>query len=162
MSNSFAVLWTGTVASQAPLSMGFPTPESWRGLPFPSPGIFLTQGLNLHHPHWQVYSYHWATREVQCFQSLWYFTEFCVGCSGERPVTSKLQRRDALNLISGIIQWDAKGCISNPTKDIWGYCEDSVPLVLKALKAPSVFSGKKHTFSHRLTINTIICTSFSI
>ena len=30
------MLWT--VASQAPLSMGFPRKEYWSGLPFPSPG----------------------------------------------------------------------------------------------------------------------------
>ena len=28
----------GTVARQAPLSMGFPRQEYWSGLPFPSPG----------------------------------------------------------------------------------------------------------------------------
>ena len=28
----------GTVAHQAPLSMGFPRQEYWSGLPFPSPG----------------------------------------------------------------------------------------------------------------------------
>ena len=27
-----------TIALQAPLSMGFPRPEYWSGLPFPSPG----------------------------------------------------------------------------------------------------------------------------
>ena len=32
----FAIPWT--VALQAPLSMGFPRPEYWSGLPFPSPG----------------------------------------------------------------------------------------------------------------------------
>ena len=32
----FANPWT--VARQAPLSMGFPRQEYWRGLPFPSPG----------------------------------------------------------------------------------------------------------------------------
>ena len=37
-------LWT--VAHQAPLSMGFSRQECWSGLPFPSPGTFLTQGLN--------------------------------------------------------------------------------------------------------------------
>ena len=31
----FATPWT--VAHQAPLSMGFPRPEYWIGLPFPSP-----------------------------------------------------------------------------------------------------------------------------
>ena len=41
----FATPWT--VAHQAPLSMGFSRQEYWSGLPFPSPGIFLTQELNL-------------------------------------------------------------------------------------------------------------------
>ena len=36
MSESFATLWT--IAHQASLSMGFPGPEYWSGLPFPSPG----------------------------------------------------------------------------------------------------------------------------
>ena len=45
----FATPWT--VAYQAPPSMGFSRQEYWRGLPFPSPGIFLTQGLNLGLPH---------------------------------------------------------------------------------------------------------------
>ena len=42
----------GTVAHQAPLSMGFPRQEYWSGLPFPSQGTFLTQESNpglLHH-----------------------------------------------------------------------------------------------------------------
>ena len=41
----FVTPWT--VACQAPLSMGFPRQEYWSGLPFPSPGIFPTQGSNL-------------------------------------------------------------------------------------------------------------------
>ena len=41
----FATLWTAT--HQAPLPMGFPRQEYWSGLPFPSPGVFPTQGLNL-------------------------------------------------------------------------------------------------------------------
>ena len=51
----FATLWT--VACQVPQSMGFPRQEYWNGLPFPSPGIFLTQRLNpclLCLLHWQV------------------------------------------------------------------------------------------------------------
>ena len=40
----FATLWT--IACQAPLSMGFSRKEYWSGLPFPSPGIFPTQGSN--------------------------------------------------------------------------------------------------------------------
>ena len=44
------------VACQAPLSMGFSRQEYWSGLLFPFPGIFLTQGSNLHLLcllHWQ-------------------------------------------------------------------------------------------------------------
>ena len=36
MSDSFATPWT--IAHQASLSMGFPRPEYWNGLPFSSPG----------------------------------------------------------------------------------------------------------------------------
>ena len=39
----FATPWT--VVRQAPLSMGFPRQQYWSVLPFPSPGIFLTQGV---------------------------------------------------------------------------------------------------------------------
>ena len=39
-----------TVACQAPLSVGFSRQEYWSGLPFPSPGIFPTQGWNLLSP----------------------------------------------------------------------------------------------------------------
>jgi len=51
-SDCFVTAWT--VAYQAPLSMGFPRQEYWRGLPFLSPGIFATQGLNPHLLCWQV------------------------------------------------------------------------------------------------------------
>ena len=43
MSNSFAIPWT--VASQTPLSMGFPRQEYWNGLPFPSPGDLPDPGI---------------------------------------------------------------------------------------------------------------------
>ena len=42
--------------------MGFSRQEYWSGLPLPSLGVFLTQGLNLHLPsplcllHWQAIS----------------------------------------------------------------------------------------------------------
>ena len=39
----FATLWT--VARQAPLSMGFPRQEYWRGLPCPSPGDLPDSGI---------------------------------------------------------------------------------------------------------------------
>ena len=35
-----------TIVHQAPLSIEFSRQEYWSGLPFPTPGIFLTQGLN--------------------------------------------------------------------------------------------------------------------
>ena len=43
-SDSLRPPWT--VAYQAPPSMEFPRQGYWSGLPFPSPMIFLTQGLN--------------------------------------------------------------------------------------------------------------------
>ena len=53
-------MWTlempWTVAHQAPLSLEFPRQEYWNELPFPSPGIFLTQEWNLCLLHWQANS----------------------------------------------------------------------------------------------------------
>ena len=46
-----------TLALQAPLSMEFSRQEYWSGLPFPTPGIFPTQGSYSHLlclPHWQI------------------------------------------------------------------------------------------------------------
>ena len=43
MSDSFAA--PGTVARQAPLSMGFCKQEYWSGLPFPPPGHLLDTGI---------------------------------------------------------------------------------------------------------------------
>ena len=45
----FVTPWT--VACQAPLPMGFSRHKHWSGLLFPSGGIFLTWGLNLHLLH---------------------------------------------------------------------------------------------------------------
>ena len=55
VSDSFVTPWT--VARQAPLSMGLSWEEYWSGIPFPSPGDFLTQGWNpnlLHLLNWQA------------------------------------------------------------------------------------------------------------
>ena len=49
---SFVTPWT--VAHQASLSMGIFKQEYRSGLPFPSPGDLLTQGLSLRLLHWQV------------------------------------------------------------------------------------------------------------
>ena len=43
-----------TVTHPAPLSTGFPGQEYWSGLPFPSPGIFSTQGLKPRAPALQA------------------------------------------------------------------------------------------------------------
>ena len=64
----FATPWT--VASQAPLSMGFSRPEKWSGCHFFLQGIFLSQGSNprlLHLLHWQVVLYPSATWEAHLF-----------------------------------------------------------------------------------------------
>ena len=50
----FTIAWT--VAYQALWSMGFSRQEYWSGLPFPSPGIFQTQGSNLGFLHCQFSS----------------------------------------------------------------------------------------------------------
>ena len=52
----FATPWT--VASQAPLSMGFFRQEYWSGKPFPSWGDLLSQGLNLGLLHCRQILYH--------------------------------------------------------------------------------------------------------
>ena len=39
-----------TVAPQAPRSMGVSRPESWSGLPFPSPGDLPNPGIEPRHP----------------------------------------------------------------------------------------------------------------
>ena len=57
----FATPWY--VTCQAPPSMRFSRQEYWNGLPFSSPGIFLTQGSNLGLPHCRQTLYVWATRE---------------------------------------------------------------------------------------------------
>ena len=52
----FTTQWT--VANQPPPSMGFSRQEYWSGLPFPSPGDLLTQGLNPSLPHCRQMLYH--------------------------------------------------------------------------------------------------------
>ena len=59
----FATPWT--VTYQAPPSMGFSRQEYWSGLPFPSPGDLLTQGLNPGLPHCRQTLYHLSHQGVQ-------------------------------------------------------------------------------------------------
>ena len=51
----FVTPWT--LAYQAPPSMEFSRQQYWSGLPYPSPGVFLTQGSNLGllHGRWTHY-----------------------------------------------------------------------------------------------------------
>ena len=51
-SDSFVAPWT--VASQVPLSTGFPRQEYWSGLPFPSPGDLPNPGTEPTSPARQV------------------------------------------------------------------------------------------------------------
>ena len=51
----FETLWT--IASQAPLSMGFSRQEYWSGLPFLSPGFLPNPGIELRSPALQAHSF---------------------------------------------------------------------------------------------------------
>ena len=46
-----------TIACQAPLSMGFPRPEYWSGLPFASPGDLPNPGMEPRSPTVQADSF---------------------------------------------------------------------------------------------------------
>ena len=56
VAQSCLTLWT--VACQAPLSTEFSRQVHWSGLPFPTQGIFPTQGLNRGLPHCRQILYH--------------------------------------------------------------------------------------------------------
>ena len=53
-----AIAASGTVARQAPLSVGFPRQEHWSGLPFPPPGkgpiVVEKQDLVTKHNTWDL------------------------------------------------------------------------------------------------------------
>ena len=51
---SSSLVTPGTVAHQAPLSMGFPRQKYWSRLPFPSPGGLPDPGLKLESPALQA------------------------------------------------------------------------------------------------------------
>ena len=59
------LIWSDTVALQAPLSMVFLSQEYWSGLPFPSPGDLPTQGLNPRLLLCCCILYHWFTWEAK-------------------------------------------------------------------------------------------------
>ena len=79
----FATPWV--VACQTPLSLGFSRREYWSGLPFPSLGIFQTQGSNPCILHWQADSSplsHWGSPDVCVCVCV------CV-CAGRQPAQIK-------------------------------------------------------------------------
>ena len=49
---TLSIPWT--VGCQAPMSLGFPRQEHWRGLPFPSPGGPPDPGIELESPALQA------------------------------------------------------------------------------------------------------------
>ena len=74
-------LWT--VALQAPLSMRFPTQEYCSDLPFPTQGIFLTQGSKKNHVSCISFIgrqilYHCATGEAPLYQCFCSVTKPCL------------------------------------------------------------------------------------
>ena len=62
MSECFVTPWT--VASQAPLSRGFPRQEFWSGLPFPSPVGLPNPEIEAPFHSMAGVLYHGTTREV--------------------------------------------------------------------------------------------------
>ena len=87
MSDSLQAPWT--MVFQTPLSMGFFRQGCWSGLPFPPPGIFLTQALNLHllsllHCRWIFYHQcHVGSHTITFFfivyelSSFWFLSPSC-------------------------------------------------------------------------------------
>ena len=87
----FATPWI--VACQAPLSMEFSRQECWSGLPFHSPGILLTQGLNSSLLHCRQILYHMSAcvlSHCSCVQlcaTLW-----TVAC--QAPLSMRFSRQE--------------------------------------------------------------------
>ena len=87
MSNSFVMPWT--VSRQAPLSMGFPMHEDWRGLPFPSPRDLpdpgteraslmspaLAGGFFIPSATWETLQYTGTSQQLNCRYKNQYFSE---------------------------------------------------------------------------------------
>ena len=77
---------------QAPPSMGFSRQEYWSGLPFLSPGNFLTQGSNPGLPHCRQTLYrlsHQGSPSVQLLSCVWLFaTPWTAACQASLSITN--------------------------------------------------------------------------
>ena len=83
----FVTPWT--VAYQAPLSMGFFRQQYWSGVPFPSAGIFPTQGSNPGLPH--------------CRQILYRLSH-----QGSLKITNageSVEKRESSHTVGGNVSW---------------------------------------------------------
>ena len=70
---------TPYITCQAPPSVGFSRQEYWSGLPFPSAGIFLTQGLNPGLPHCRQTLHHLSHQGILIYiYTYMYFFFFCL------------------------------------------------------------------------------------
>ena len=69
------------IARQAPLSMGFSSPEYWSGLPFPSPGNLSNQGIESTSPPLQLDSLLLSHQEFStpALSVFWVSKSFAVG-----------------------------------------------------------------------------------
>ena len=81
---------------QAPPSMGFSRQEYWGGLPFPSPGNFLAQGLNPGLPHCRQTPYCLSHQGSHCWKKVTLISYLWVGNGLERQ-----WRRQGLELPLG-------------------------------------------------------------
>ena len=99
---------------QAPPSMGFSRPEYWSGLPFPSPGNFLTQGLNPGLPHCRQTLYCLNHQGSHCWKKVILISYLWVGNGLERQ-----WRRQGLELIWGDTQ-DLSTWSQGGSQHSWG------------------------------------------
>ena len=125
----FVTPWT--VAHQAPPSMEFSRQEYWSGLPFPSPGIFPTQGSNPGLLHCRQMLYHlsqlWLVAQFRSC-GMWAQWLWCMGLVTLRHVGSS-QTRDWTHVpaLEGEFL-----TTSPPGKSVfWSYNADSCACILR-------------------------------
>ena len=126
----FAALWTG--ADQAPLSMGVPRQEYWRGLPFPSPGYLPDPEIK---PMSRVFN---IGRLILCDP---------MDCS--LPVSS----------IHGILQTRILDCVAVPSSRGSSWPKNQTPISYVSRFGRWVFYHWHHMGSPRKTLNIHKSTS---